>query len=168
MLDINWSNEQIESYKLEYIAYKYNFFYKAHRAINDCLVGIHILSQTLYNSKSLALRQMLCNALQLRFRIWAKYAPYKKKDILHSKKYKWLTHPTESFKAWSIELPENKIEEEFNFLKSNIYLSSIDLPVDIFDSYHRFSLKIPLHNQDQYSDKLLWVKHLQSYNTLLI
>ena len=105
---------------------------------------------------------MLGNALQLRFRIWAKYAPYEKKDILRSKKYKWLTHHIESFKAWSIELPENNIEEEFNFLKSNIYLSSIDLPVDIFDAYHRFSLKTPLHNQDKYSDKLLWVKHLQS------
>ena len=162
MFDINWRNEQIESHKLEYIAYKYNFFYEGHRAITDCLVGIHILSQTLYNSKSLALKQMLDNALQLRFRIWAKSAPYEKKDILRSRKYKWLTHPTESLKAWSIELPENKIEEEFNFLKSNIYLSSTDLPVDIFDAYHRFSLKTPSHNQDQYSDKLLWVKHLQS------
>ena len=37
MFDIDWRNEQIESYKLEYIAYKYNFFYEGHRAITDCL-----------------------------------------------------------------------------------------------------------------------------------
>lgn len=30
MFDINWSNEQIESHKFEYIAYKYNFFYEGH------------------------------------------------------------------------------------------------------------------------------------------
>ena len=44
MFDISWNNENIESHKLEYIAYKYNFFYEGHRAITDCLVGLHILS----------------------------------------------------------------------------------------------------------------------------
>lgn len=54
MYDVNWNNEKIESHKLEYIAYKYNFFYEGHRAVTDCLVGIHILSQKLYNSELLS------------------------------------------------------------------------------------------------------------------
>lgn len=44
MRDINWMDEDISSSKLEYIAYRYNFFFEGHRAIIDCLAGIHILA----------------------------------------------------------------------------------------------------------------------------
>ena len=33
--DIDWKIEGISSHKLEYIAYKYNFFYKGHCAVID-------------------------------------------------------------------------------------------------------------------------------------
>ena len=36
-VDIDWKAEKIESHKLEYLAYKYNFFYEGHRAVIDCL-----------------------------------------------------------------------------------------------------------------------------------
>ena len=35
MIDINWREEDISTHKLEYIAYKYNFFFEGHRAIID-------------------------------------------------------------------------------------------------------------------------------------
>ncbi len=45
MNDINWRGEGIESNKLEYIAYRFGFFYEGHRAAIDCLAGIHVLAQ---------------------------------------------------------------------------------------------------------------------------
>jgi DNA polymerase III subunit epsilon len=167
MYDINWNSEKVESHKLEYIAYKYNFFYEGHRAVIDCLVGIHILAQTLANSNQLALTQLLENATQPRFKLWAKNAPYEHKDLLRMRKYRWDTHPIDDFKAWSIELPENKVAEEISYLKNNIYNGKINIPIEILDAYQRFSV----HNKDtanynsidqnKYIDKQNWLNSLQ-------
>jgi hypothetical protein len=72
MRDINWNDEDIISFKLEYIAYRYNFFFEGHRAIIDCLAGIHILAQNLINSQKPVLKRLLDNAMQLEFKLWAK------------------------------------------------------------------------------------------------
>jgi len=163
MFDVNWNQEAIESFKLEYIAYKYNFFYEGHRAIIDCLVGIHILSQELYNSKQLVLKQLLDNAMQPKFKLWAKNAAYAHKDLLRARKYRWDTHPAHGFKAWSIELPENQVEAEINYLKEEIYQSQMNIPVDIFDAYSRFSLNSHIQqDNNKYADKIDWINQLQN------
>lgn len=163
MYDINWNSENIESHKLEYIAYKYNFFYEGHRAITDCLVGLHILSKTLYSSKQLALKQLLDNALKPTYKLWAKNAPYDHKDLLRARKYRWNIHPEHGFKAWSIELPEHKVENEIYYLKSNIYNWQMNIPVDIFDAYSRFSVLNSKHKSKvDYTEKLDWIKNLQN------
>ena len=163
MYDVNWNQEKIESHKLEYIAYKYNFFYEGHRAIIDCLIGIHILSQKLYNSKQLALKQLLDNAMQPRFKLWAKNAAYAHKDLLRARQYRWDTHPIDNFKAWSIELPESQVEKEINYLKTEIYGSEMNIPVDIFDAYSRFSLNSYIQqDKNKYADKISWINELQA------
>ncbi|ARD88228.1 hypothetical protein A3305_07645 (plasmid) [Rickettsia amblyommatis] len=80
--DIDWKAEKIESHKLEYLAYKYNFFYEGHRAVTDCLAGLHLLAQTLPISKQPALKQLLISCNKTRFKIWTKNAPYDTKDLL--------------------------------------------------------------------------------------
>jgi len=162
MFDINWNSENIESHKLEYIAYKYNFFYEGHRAITDCLVGLHVLSQTLYNSKQLALKQLLDNAMKPTYKLWAKNAPYEHKDLLRARKYRWNVHPEYGFKAWCIELPEHKVEDEVLYLKSNIYNQRINIPVEIFDAYCRFSVVNSNRKNTSYADKLEWIQKLQN------
>lgn len=164
MYDVSWTQEKIESHKLEYIAYRYNFFYEGHRAIIDCLVGIHILNQELYNSKQLVFKQLLDNAMQPRFKLWAQNAAYAHKDLLKTRKYRWETHPVHGFKAWSIELLESQVEAEINYLKSEIYSSQINIPVDIFDAYSRFSIiNQKQQNNSNYADKLDWINQLQKF-----
>ena len=163
MHDVNWNQEKVESHKLEYIAYKYNFFYEGHRAIIDCLVGIHILSQKLYNSKQLVFKQLLDNAIQPRFKLWAQNAAYAHKDLLRTRKYRWETHPAHGFKAWSIELPESQVEAEVNYLKTEIYNSKMDIPIDIFEAYSRFSLNSYIQqDKSKYVDKMAWINGLQN------
>ena len=89
MYDIDWKNEGISSHKLEYIAYKYNFFFEGHRAITDCLAGVHILAQDLIISQQPVLKQLLESALAIRFRLWAINAPYDTKDLLKIRGYRW-------------------------------------------------------------------------------
>lgn len=112
MYDISWKQEDISSHKLEYIAYKYGFFYDGHRAVIDCLAGIHILAQELLNSKQPVLGRLLSNAQQLKFKLWATNAPYESKDLLKARGYRWSNNQTDKYKAWYIELPEDKIVDE--------------------------------------------------------
>lgn len=162
MYDIDWKFEGISSHKLEYIAYKYGFFYDSHRAVIDCLAGIHILAQELPNSRQAVLKQLLTNALAVRFKLYATNSPYESKDLLKVRGYRWSMNQNDKHKAWSIELTEDKVAEEINYLRSNVYGgSSINIPVEIFDAYSRFSnngkqLLDPL----KYKDKLEWFQSL--------
>lgn len=161
MIDINWQEEGIPSHKLEYIAYKYNFFFEGHRAIIDCLAGIHILAQKLPNSKLPTLKQLLLNAGQLRFKLWATNSPYETKDLLKARGYRWNNNQTDKHKAWSIELTEDKVAEEINYLRSNIYSNAaINIPIEISDAYNRFSKNNPLDDGQKYQSKLKWLQTL--------
>ena len=106
MCDIDWKFEGISSHKLEYIAYKYNFFFEGHRAIIDCLAGIHILAQELPNSQQAVLKQLLNNALAVRFKLYATNSPYESKDLLKARGYRWSMNQNDKHRAWSIELTE--------------------------------------------------------------
>ena len=161
MYDIDWKNEGISSHKLEYIAYKYNFFFEGHRAIIDCLAGIHILAQDLLISKELVLKQLLTNSGALRFKLWATNSPYDSKDLLKARGYRWSMNQNDKHRAWSIELKEDKLVEEINYLRSEIYKGSINIPVEVFDAYSRFSSNNgQLQNATKYQDKLEWAKML--------
>jgi DNA polymerase-3 subunit epsilon len=161
MYDIDWKNEGISSHKLEYIAYKYNFFFEGHRAIIDCLAGIHILAQDLLISKELVLKQLLTNSGALRFKLWATNSPYNSKDLLKARGYRWSMNQNDKHRAWFIEVIEDKVAEEINYLRSEIYDGSINIPVEVFDAYSRFSNNDkPLHDPLKYQDKLEWFQIL--------
>lgn len=160
MSDIHWKDEDISSFKLEYIAYRYNFFYEGHRAITDCLAGIHILSQTLHVSKELVLKSLLDNSLQLRFLLWAVNAPYDCKELLKERGYRWMHRADSNIKAWCIELPESEVSAEIKYLHSDIYRKPFDIPIEIFDSCNRFSIKKDAAENLKYKDKVLWAKAL--------
>lgn len=105
---------------------------------------------------------MLDNAGQLRFKLWATNSPYESKDLLKARGYRWSNPQTDKHKAWFIELTEDKVAEEINYLRSNIYgNSAINIPVEIFDAYGRFSNNDKLLNSTtKYQDKLKWFQNL--------
>ena len=165
MRDINWSEEDINSLKLEYIAYRYGFFFEGHRAIIDCLVGIHILAQKLLISKTPVLKRLLDTALQLEFKIIARDTPYESKDLLKTKGYRWGMPPANTHRAWYITVPENRVEEEIKYLRSDIYESNTALPIEIeiSDAFNKHSIinRSVEYTNKKYADKLLWAKSLQ-------
>ena len=165
MRDINWMDEDISSLKLEYIAYKYDFFFEGHRAIIDCLAGIHILAQDLINSKEPVLKRLLDNTMQLEFKLIARDSPYDSKDLLKTKGYRWGMPPINSYRAWYITVPENKVEEEIKYLRSDIYESNTALPIEIeiSDAFNKHSIinRSVESTNKKYADKLLWAKSLQ-------
>ncbi|WPY00063.1 DNA polymerase III subunit epsilon domain protein (plasmid) [Candidatus Megaera polyxenophila] len=162
MYDVNWDKEGISSRKLEYIAYKFGFFHEGHRAINDCLAGVHLLAQQLPKSQEPVLKELITQSAAIRFKLYAVNSPYDSKELLKARGYRWSMNQNNKYRAWSIELTEDKVVEEVNYLRSNIYnTSSINIPVEILDAYSRFSsTNSKSNNHVKYRDKLEWFQKL--------
>jgi len=141
--DIEWNAEGVEGVKLEYLAYKYGFFFEGHRATIDCQAGIEILSRTLPKSGEPVLKRMLTNARKTDVRLWAEGAPFEKKDDLRKRGYRWSPGDMGKRKAWYRDITEDQVEEEMNYLNDNIFISKVvQLPMDRFNAKVRYSNRI--------------------------
>jgi DNA polymerase-3 subunit epsilon len=143
---IPWNKENISTAKLDYLAYKLGFFYNAHRAEVDCLVGIHILSQILPVSKELAFKSLLDSSLQSSYIIWSINAPFASKDILKKRGYKWNPGDNGKPRSWFIEVQAQDKASELEFLSEYVYKSKetgqIMPIVKEINAFNRFSMRI--------------------------
>jgi len=141
--DIGWAEEGIQSAKLEYLAYKYGFFFEGHRATIDCQAGIHILSQALLKTGEPVIKRLLDSARRADVRLWATNAPFDKKDDLKKRGYRWSSGEDGKPKAWYTDIPEEKIDEEKEYLNASIYTRPIsDLPTTRITAKIRYSDRI--------------------------
>jgi DNA polymerase-3 subunit epsilon len=136
---VSWRQENIVSAKLEYLAYKFGFFYDAHRAEMDCLVGVHLLNQVLPLSGELVFKELLKNAQKESYIIWAFNAPFSSREILKKRGYRWNDGNNGKLKSWYIEVIDEIKEKELNFLEQNIYQSKTEIKIDRINSFNRFS-----------------------------
>ncbi|VAW98439.1 DNA polymerase III polC-type [hydrothermal vent metagenome] len=141
--DVDWSAEGFGSSKLEFLAYQFKFFYEAHRAVIDCQIGIHILTQTLPKSGANAMQLLLSSARRTDFRLWAKGAPFDKKDELRKRGYRWANGDDGGFKAWYLDLPESELDTEYDYLSEYIFNRTIsNLPTKKLTGKLRYSSRI--------------------------
>jgi DNA polymerase-3 subunit epsilon len=141
--DVNWNEEGFEGVKLEFLAYKYGFFFEGHRATIDCQAGIEILSRTLPQSGERVLKRLLENARRTTVRLWADRAPFEKKDELKKRGYRWSSGDEGKHKAWYKDLQEDQLEEEMAYLNEFIYPRQVTkLPMDKFTAMQRYSRRI--------------------------
>lgn len=140
---IPWISEGINNAKLEYLAYKFGFFYEAHRAEIDCFVGIHLLTMSLPLSKNLVLQILLDNARLSTYRIWAANIPFNSKNSLKARGYSW-NDGSNNMKprSWYIEVSEELKNEEINFLHNEIYKSKVSITIEKVNAFNRFSNRI--------------------------
>ena len=113
--DVSWHENGYKARSLEFLAYKYGYFYEGHRAFNDCMASIHLLSKTLPESNLLVLQDLITNARQNSSRISAKGAPFSIKDKLRARGYKWNAEA----KFWYIDVNEKDSSSEIEWLKEN-------------------------------------------------
>jgi DNA polymerase-3 subunit epsilon len=141
--DVSWAAEGFGSSKLEFLAYQFKFYYEAHRAVIDCQVGIHILSQTLPKSGANAMQQLLKSARRTEYRLWAKGAPFDKKDDLRKRGYRWANGDDGGIKAWYLDLDETALDDEYDYLNENIFNRTVsDLPTKKLTGKIRYSKRI--------------------------
>jgi len=140
--DVNWNEEGFEGVKLEYLGYKYGFFYEGHRATIDCQAGIELLSQTLPSGERV-MKRLLDNAGRTDVRVWAERAPFQKKDLLKQRGYRWSPGGEGIRKAWYKDLPEDQVDAEMVYLNQEVYPRAVKaLPMDRLDAKLRYSRRV--------------------------
>ena len=140
--DVNWNEEGFEGVKLEYLGYKYGFFYEGHRATIDCQAGIELLSQTLPSGERV-MKRLLDNAGRTDVRVWAERAPFQKKDLLKQRGYRWSPGGEGIRKAWYKDLFEDQVDAEMVYLNQEVYPRAVKaLPMDRFDAKLRYSRRV--------------------------
>ncbi len=137
--DIPWGEKGVEGTKLEFIAYRFGFFFNGHRAINDCLAGVHILTQTFHNSDDSILKTLLDRARESGYRVWALNSPYDAKDILKARRYSWNPGANHHPRAWYKDVPGDQLKQEVAFLHEEIYGQEVELQIDIITAFDRYT-----------------------------
>lgn len=137
--EIPWREENLESSKLEFLAYRFGFFYDGHSAGIDSLAGIHLLAQKLPVSGQSVLSVLLDSARRTTYRLWALKAPFEAKDLLKARGYRWNGGEDGRHKAWYIEADQERCESEQQYLKNEIYKRDIQLPLDKITCFTRYS-----------------------------
>lgn len=132
--DINWRAEGVSGSKLEYLAMFFKYFYDPHRASDDCLAGVTVLTQTLPRSGEIALNALLQNARRTVYRFEATGAPFEKKDILKERNYRW----NNAKRVWVKNVPEDQYDAEMHWLQEHVFPLGAPEPTPI-TAFERYS-----------------------------
>lgn len=82
---------------------------------------------------------LLDRARRKTFRVWAENAPFYLKDVLKRRRYRWNDGTDGRPRSWHIDVEEDKIEVELNFLRKEIYQHDIDVNYREITELDRFS-----------------------------
>ncbi len=111
--EVPWDSLGLGSAKLDYLAYRYGFFFEGHRAEIDCR----------------ALLEVSC-------RVWATGSAFETKDVLRARGYRW----EGDRRCWYGDVPRARLDEELAWLKKNVYGGRVaSVEVETFDARTRYS-----------------------------
>jgi DNA polymerase-3 subunit epsilon len=135
--EVPWSEAGIESTKLEYLAYRYGFFYDGHRAEADCRALLEVLRRPFGATGGTALKVLLDSARAPSLRLWANHSPFETKDVLKKRGYWW----DAGKRCWYGEIASrDRLPAELAWLKETVYAGkSVLLDLDEFDAKTRYS-----------------------------
>lgn len=139
---IDWKSEGFEGTRLAYLAMGAGFFYDRHRAANDCHAAVALLAQTLPQSGRSAFACLLEEARRKYVRLFASYAPFEMKDRLRARGYRWNADGVGPAKAWWIDVPDEAVDTETQWLETEIFGRAVELYRLRIDAYNRFSSRI--------------------------
>ncbi len=134
--ELPWDRIGIPSAKLEYLAYRYGFFYEGHRAEIDCLALLEVLRRPFGDQEQCNLKVLLDSAREPSCRVWATGSPFESKDLLKARAYRWEA----SRKTWFKDLSRDDLDAELAWLKAEVFSSrSVSLEVEEFSARDRYS-----------------------------
>lgn len=136
---VAWKQEGFDGARLGYLLAGCGLFHDGHRASEDCRGLLEVLSRELLMSGELALKRLLDTARRTTFKIWAENSPFESKDTLKRRGYRWNDGSDGRPKAWWIDLPEDRRDEEIRYLQTEVFQYEADLYVRRITAFDRFS-----------------------------
>jgi DNA polymerase-3 subunit epsilon len=136
--EVPWDALGLGGAKLEFLAYRYGFFYEGHRAEIDCRALLEVLRRPVPEQaeRANALRWLLASARSPSLRVWATGSPFETKDLLRARGYRWQSEK----KVWYCDIPSSGREGELAWLKGTVYGGkSASIEVETFDARVRWS-----------------------------
>jgi DNA polymerase-3 subunit epsilon len=140
--EIEWRKHGFEGSRLGYLLAGIGLFHEAHRALDDCRALVEILSADMPSIDRPALSLLLERARRKTIRIWAEHSSFDLKDLLKKRGYRWNDGTDGRPRSWYIDIDENDQSAEIEFLRSTIYLRSVDPPIQLMSAMNRFSSRM--------------------------
>ncbi|WP_289016260.1 3'-5' exonuclease [uncultured Methylobacterium sp.] len=140
---VGWKEEGFGGAKLGYLLADLGYFASFHRAHEDCMAALEILSRRLPKSGTTAFAKLIAEAEAPTYRVWATLAPFERKETLKARGYRWNGTPKpDRPKAWYRDLSEEAVGLEFEWLRREVYGYDADISVAEITAYDRFSNRI--------------------------
>jgi DNA polymerase-3 subunit epsilon len=138
--DVPWREHGCASSSLDYLLYRHCAkFYNAHRALDDCLAGVHALATPLVNG-SLPFALLLDSARRPLVRIWAVGSAFEVKDALRARGYRWNGGEDGRPKSWYLETAAQNRNSETAWLREHAYPGRReDIRVETVSALERFA-----------------------------
>jgi len=139
---IHWQEHGFSGAKLTYLITQSGLFHDAHRALDDCHATLAILARRLPETSTTALAALLDRARRKTFRIWAQNAPFDLKGTLKRRRYRWSDGSDGRPRSWYVDVEEDKLDAELNFLRKEVYQRDVDLDCREITALDRFSTRV--------------------------
>lgn len=136
--EIDWSARGFEGSKLGYLVGQSGYFHDGHRAVDDCFALLEVLGQVRPGTVTAPFAELYQASQRSRVRIYAENSSFDMKDHLKARGYRWSDGSDGRPKSWWIELPEETLEGEMHFLRTEIYRWDADPPVKYLTALDRF------------------------------
>jgi len=158
--EVPWREHGFASNALGHLALASGLFFGAHRAVMDCRAVLEVLSRPFFRplkneaaqptdesgqpadeSVRPALAWLLESSGRLEHKLWALQAPFDRKDHLKGRGYRWHSGDDGQPKAWALTLvaEANRLQDELNWLRDEVYKAPIRLRLDTLDARSRYT-----------------------------
>ncbi len=132
MREVDYPGRGISSAKLEFLAFKCNFFYTAHRALTDVEATLEVIRRLG------AFREIMLKVLATTYMLQAKGSPFNKKDILKEKGYKPY-YRQGKFVCWYTLVSLEEKQAETDWLMQEARCASV--PCKVISAKQRYSIR---------------------------
>jgi DNA polymerase-3 subunit epsilon len=112
---LDWRRLGFEGRKLVYLLNQFGLFHDGHRAMDDAQATLQILKRPLADFSDGLMPMLLTSARIPTFRYWVQSFPELASD-LRKRGYRWLSSSRSHPRSWTIDVLEDQVEAEEQFL----------------------------------------------------
>lgn len=127
LAEINWRLRGCESRKLGDLLAGAGYFHVGHRALDDCIALLEVLAGLEVQNPPFC--ELYLSSQRTMVRIYAEGTPYSMKDHLKTRGYRWSDGTRGRPKSWWTEVPEEALDSELRYLRTEIYRSDFAAPI---------------------------------------